>query len=136
MLKISKMADYATWVMIHCGENSDHSLSANEIAQKTQLNMPTVSKLLKKLLNAGLLTSQRGAQGGYQLALLPSAISIAAIISAIDGPIAITECAHGMKQCEWENHCMARTGWQLINQTVERALNKVFLTDMMQPLPL
>jgi len=131
MLKISKMADYATLVMVYCGEHRASAWSANEIAQKTQLKIPTVSALLKKLLKAGLLTSQRGVQGGYQLACDPNKISIAAIVSAIDGPIAVTECSHQVKHCELEQHCAGRKGWQLINQAVERALTGVFLTDMM-----
>lgn len=129
MLKISKMADYATLVMVHC--DVQHAWSANEIAQKTQLALPTVSKLLKKLLHAGLLTSQRGVQGGYLLTRLPSEISIALVVSAIDGPIAVTECSHSQALCELEKHCATRKGWQLINRAVEKALNSVFLSDMM-----
>lgn len=135
MLKISKMADYATLVMVYCGEHREHAWSANEIAQKTQLNMPTVSKLLKKLLKAGLLTSVRGVQGGYQLARGPEHISVALIVSAIDGPLAITECNHPSKLCGLELHCASRKGWQLINHVVENALNKVFLIDMMSIIP-
>ena len=131
MLKISKMADYATLVMIYCGEHRAQAWSAAEIAQKTQLQLPTVSKLLKKLLKAGLLTSHRGVHGGYQLAIEPDKISIAFIIKAIDGPIAVTECNHATKLCELEQHCVSRKGWQLINQTVEQALSKVSLIDMM-----
>ncbi len=137
MLKISKMADYATLVMVYCAEHAEQSWSASEIALKTHLNMPTVSKLLKKLLHVGLLTSMRGAQGGYQLARAPDSISVALIISAIDGPIALTECNHRAKHCELERGCGSRIGWQRINQAVESALNNVYLIDMMSvPIPL
>lgn len=130
MLRISKMADYATLVMVQCALQPQ-SLSANDIAHKTHLNMPTVSKCLKKLCQAGLLLSHRGVQGGYQLALAPERISLAAIVEAIDGHLALTQCNQPMQACELHSHCATRQGWQLINQAVHKALNNVFLTDML-----
>lgn len=130
MLRISKMADYATLMMVHCGLSSEYSLSASDIARETHLNLPTVSKLLKKLCRAGLLTSQRGVQGGYRLAVSASSISVATIVAAIDGGVALTECS-AARHCDLESHCATRRGWHLINQAVSDALSRVFLVDMM-----
>lgn len=131
MLKISKMADYATIIMVYCAEHQDRDLSASEIAHHTQLKLPTVSKLLKKLTRASLLMSHRGAQGGYQLALPVEKISVAAIVASIDGAIALTECNQSSQGCELERHCVTRTGWRLINKAVADALERVLLIDML-----
>lgn len=130
MLKISKMADYATIIMVCCAKHQNIDLSATEIAQYCHLRLPTVSKLLKKLNQAGLLLSHRGAQGGYQLAQPAADISIAMIVAAIDGAIALTECSQKRQGCELETHCVTRSSWLLINRTVVKALESVRLTDM------
>lgn len=125
------MADYATIIMVCCAKHQNVDLSANEIAQHCQLKLPTVSKLLKKLNQAGLLLSHRGAQGGYQLAQPAATISIATIVAAIDGAIALTECNQKQPGCELEAHCVTRSSWLLINRAVVKALERVCLIDML-----
>lgn len=98
------------------------SPSAADIAEGTRLALPTVRKLLKQLSQAGLLNSSRGALGGYQLANHPKQISLADIIEAIDGPIALTDCC-STTDCHIIDHCHSRKHWQRINHVIKQALS-------------
>lgn len=130
MLKISRLADYGTVVMSFIAQNGSDICNAKDIALATHLQLPTVSKLLKRLARAGLLSSQRGAKGGYQLALAANEISVADIIDAIDGHIAITECSEHQGQCALQSHCSISSNWRLISRAIYTALESVSLQDM------
>jgi FeS assembly SUF system regulator len=93
MLRISRLTDYATVILASLAGGS--LASATDVADRTRIGLPTVSKLLKELQHAGLVTSVRGAHGGYQLARPAAAINAAEIIDAVEGPLALTECAGG-----------------------------------------
>ncbi len=108
--------------------------SANELAAELGLALPTVSKVLKALVQHGLLVSHRGAKGGYSLAAAPEEISVAQIISAIEGPIALTECSDSVGLCGQETQCSVRGNWQLINKAVREALERVTLADLARPM--
>ncbi len=104
-----------------------------EIAAVTGIALPTVSKILKLLVNAKVLISTRGAKGGYVLARIPEEISIAAVISALEGPIALTECSISHQGCEQASGCDIGGNWSLINQTIHNALESVTLADLIRP---
>jgi FeS assembly SUF system regulator len=108
--------------------------SAHELAVELGLALPTVSKVLKALLQHGLLISHRGAKGGYSLAAPPEEISVAQIIAAIEGPIALTECSDSTGLCGQEPQCSVRSNWQRINRAVREALEKVTLADLARPM--
>ena len=105
-------------------------LTATEVAERTRLGLPTVSKLLKNFHRAGLLTSSRGARGGYQLARPAAAISAAAIIDAIEGPVAITECSGAHSTCAHEVSCSTGSAWQRINGAIRRSLDEISLAQL------
>ncbi|MCD6047262.1 MAG: system Fe-S cluster assembly regulator [Gammaproteobacteria bacterium] len=130
MLRISKLADYATMIMAYCAHAPEQSYTAKKIAEATKIQLPTVSKLLKLLAKGHLLLSQRGVQGGYQIAKPPREISMADIIAAVDGPIALTECNHGISDCGLIQNCATKHSWQLINIAIQDALSKVSLAQM------
>lgn len=132
MLRISKLADYATMIMTVCARVNEHSYTAKKLAEETRLQLPTVSKILKLLLKQGLLVSQRGAQGGYQLAKPAREISMAEVIAAVDGPIALTECNHAASQCGLMKSCATKYSWQLINLAIHEALSNISLADMIE----
>ena len=92
MIRMTKSADYGIVLMTHMASEVDRLFSAVELSHETQLPHPTVAKILKILARNGLLESQRGAKGGYVLAKDPEEISVVEIITALDGPIGITEC--------------------------------------------
>lgn len=135
MIRITKQTDYGIVLMTHLAENSERSYNAPELAAETGLPLPMVSKILKLLTREGLLASHRGVKGGYQLARHPEEISMAAIISALEGPIAITECIdETTHECSHEPVCRTRGNWQLINHAVRQALDGITLAEMARPL--
>jgi len=110
--------------------------NAFDLAAATGLPAPTVSKLLAALARAGVLVSQRGAKGGYRLARPPAAITAADIVSAVDGPIALTVCIeHGAGACDVESLCPTRSGWRRINDAVRDAMKSVSLAELAFAVP-
>jgi FeS assembly SUF system regulator len=108
---------------------------AREIAEYTNIALPTVSKLLKKLTKSALLISERGKSGGYLLSCPPSEITVAALIQTLEGPIALTECNLAQAQCKTESVCAIRTPWLHINRVIISALGTIKLSDLAHPKP-
>lgn len=135
MLRVSRLADYASVVMTCLARRPQAVLPAVQIAEETRLELPTVSKLLKQLAHANLVESFRGASGGYRLARTPNAITLAEIVEALDGPIGLTECSMGHAGCERESHCSVSRNWQGIGSAIDNALRAVSLADMLKPPP-
>ena len=128
MLRISRLTDYATVILASLGGGA--LASAAEISERTRIGLPTVSKLLKELQHAGLVRSVRGARGGYQLTRPAASISAAEIIDAVEGPVALTECAGGAGHCGIESTCLVGHGWQRISRAIRRALLDVSLEEL------
>jgi FeS assembly SUF system regulator len=129
-MRLSSLADYAVLMMSaaarHCGQAQ---INAGVIADETGIPLPTVQKLVSKLSSAGLLRSVRGAGGGFKLARPAAAVSLADIIEAIEGPIALTACVEsGKHDCVLEGSCRAQPHWSMINQAVRGALANINLT--------
>ena len=135
MLRIARLTDYAASLMAHVAHSPERLVSAQQLGQELGLPGPTVAKLLKQLTLAGLLQSTRGVGGGYSLARAPERISIAGVIEAIEGPMALTECALANSNCVLESTCATRANWQVINRAVRVALESVTLADMAAPAP-
>jgi FeS assembly SUF system regulator len=133
MLRIAKLTDYATLLMVRLAHEPARCFSASQLADDLRLPQPTVAKLLKRLLRAQLLASVRGAGGGYSLAHAPHAISIADVVNAIEGPVALTECSLGKGYCAIEKDCATRANWQFISRAVRSTLAAVSLADMSMP---
>jgi FeS assembly SUF system regulator len=131
---MSKLTDYGTVVMTSMARAPDHVHSAANLAVQTGLALPTVTKVLKTLARARLLVSVRGAKGGYTLARAPREISIAQVISAMEGPIGLTECGSVPGLCLVESGCAVRANWQSINHMVLQALDRITLEQMTQPI--
>src|SRR5262249_16616577 len=109
MLRLSKKADYALMAMKHLALRGDHgSSSAREIAEQYDIPIELLAKVLQRLVRRGLLVSQQGTRGGYQLARVPVQISIADVIQAIDGPVTVTACSTEEGQCEQYTKCNVR----------------------------
>ncbi len=133
MLKISRLTDYAVVMLGYMAKHPEHTFAAGEIADATGVAVPTVSKILKALAKARILKSTRGAKGGYTLAHTPEGTSVAAVIYALEGPIALTECEGERGGCEQSSSCDARGSWEVINRAVRAALESVSLADMARP---
>jgi len=130
MLRISKLTDYATVILAMLSEGPDVLRSASELAERTGIALPTVSKLLKELQRAGLVRSVRGARGGYQLAKPANDISAAQIIDAVEGPVALTECSSDHGSCVIEANCRVGHSWQQVSLAIRRSLQDLRLTAL------
>jgi FeS assembly SUF system regulator len=138
VLRISKLTDYGTVVLVQLAANAGQVSSATDVANATEIALPTVSKLLKSLARAGLVNSTRGANGGYKLARDPADISAADVIDALEGPVSITECSSSDSHCNFEHVCNVGGAWQRINIAIRHALDGVSLVDLTrtnQPVP-
>jgi FeS assembly SUF system regulator len=137
MLRITRQTDYGIVLLTRFAALAPGSVrNARDLAQDEGLPAPMVSKILKLLARTGLLVSHRGAAGGYHLARPPTAISVAEIVTALEGPIAMTECLAnaaeaGAFPCSIEASCPSRPNWQRINQAIGAALDGVHLSDML-----
>ncbi|KTD32833.1 rrf2 family transporter protein [Legionella nautarum] len=128
MLRLSKLADYGTVVMVYLAKRGQILCNARDIALHTHLTVPTVSKLLKRLTAAGLLTSVRGVSGGYRLQRSAAEISVAQIISALEeAQLGLTECSVHPNTCSLQEVCHIQGNWRLISQAIEAALDSVSL---------
>ena len=135
MLRISKLTDYAVVLTTHLADASlaDRVAPVRALAEATGIPEPTASKVLKTLSKAAIVDSVRGAHGGYRLARPATAISVAEVIVALEGPIAVTECVDEATGCTHEDHCGVRGNWQRINAAVQGALGAISLADMARP---
>ncbi|NYT40849.1 SUF system Fe-S cluster assembly regulator [Sphingomonas sp. R-74633] len=132
-MKLSSLADYAVVMMSaaarHCGATC--RLNATTLAEETGLPLPTVQKLVSRLSSAGLLESARGTGGGFRLARPAAAISLADIVEAVEGPIALTACVDGGKHdCCVEETCRVKPHWNVVNGAVKGALASVSLASL------
>lgn len=124
------MADYATRLM-HVLAKSEARLSATKVAELSSMPLATVSKILKLLSEAGLLSSTQGAKGGYLLANSPQKISLAKLVVAVDGPVALTSCVANEASCAYSAACDQQENWQTISQIVFNVLDQISLADML-----
>lgn len=140
MIRVTKLADYGILLMTWLAwreaqpEHRGKRRTAPDLAAETGLPAPTVSKLLRLLTRAKLLDSQRGATGGYALAQDPAGVSMAEIIQAIEGPIALMDCLSDTSpDCDVVSLCPTRTNWDRINQAILSALEGISLEEMATP---
>src|SRR5512139_2881967 len=135
-MRLSSMADYAVVTMSaaarHCG---GVRVSAAQIAEETGLPAPTVQKLVSRLTAAGLLRSSRGVGGGLKLAWPAAAITLADIVEAVEGPIALTTCVdEGRQECSLDACCAVKPHWPIVNEALRGALAGVPLTRLAEVL--
>lgn len=138
-MRLSSLADYAVVLMSaasrHCGAArlTQGKLNASTLAQETGVPLPTTQKLVSRLSAAGLIESTRGIGGGIRLARPPASISLADIVEAVEGPLAITSCTiDGNHDCKLEDSCTVKPHWGIVNQTIRKALDDVSLASLAQ----
>jgi len=125
MIRVSKLTDYAIVLLAHLSQ-SDRTLNAQELSSRSSVPLPTVSKLCKELSKAGLVVSHRGRKGGYGLARPADRITVAEVVEALEGPIALTECSQG--SCEIEATCVAKASWDPVSRAIHGALSSLPLS--------
>lgn len=134
MLRIGKLTDYAIVILAHLARRGRVCVSpASDVAADTGIPQPTVAKVLKQLVQNGLVVSSRGARGGYGLARDPARISVLEIIDAMEGPLTLTDCAGDAAACADHTRCGVVGHWPRINHAVRQGLTGVTLLDLAAP---
>jgi FeS assembly SUF system regulator len=134
MIRITKQTDYGIVLLsLFARGHGGRIYTARDLANEARIGLPMVSKILKLLVHAGLLVSQRGVKGGYHLARDPGRITIADILAALEGPVALTECSSDSSDCQVESSCPVRKPWTRINDAIREALERVTLAEMTCP---
>lgn len=131
MILLSRLSDYAIVLMCAMAESKDEIFSSRKLHESTHISHSAIMKILKLLTSGGLVTSVRGAKGGYSVTSEPKEISILDIVKAIDGPISITLCSHKRKDnpCIFEPHCTAKRGWIMVNDALQDTLFRFTIAD-------
>jgi Rrf2 family protein len=140
MLRLSKKADYALIAMKHLALRGDRggpaSASAREIAEQFDIPIELMAKILQRLVRGGLLASHQGTRGGYQLARVPSLISVADVIQAIDGPVTVTACSTDEgAQCEQFSKCNVRDPLWRVRERILSALGECTIAELAADVP-
>ena len=136
MIRLSKLADYGIVIATHLARQPERQQTATDIATATAVPQAMTSKVLKLLTRADLLTSHRGSHGGYSLARAAALVSVAEVVEALDGPIAITSCTEPTPgDCSILTLCPARANWEWINRAIRDALDEVSLDEMAHTIP-
>mgnify|MGYP001195414905 FL=1 len=134
MIKLNKITDYAVVILGLLSSRHPNKFSTSKISSDTGLSIPTVAKVCKLLNNANLIQAGRGAHGGYFCETSPSDISVAVIVEAIDGPIAITACIEESEDlCDTQSICLLSGNWNKANNAILDALKSVTLSDLLNP---
>lgn len=128
------MTDYAIVILGQMAQDVGRVRTAPALSEATAVPLPSVSKILKTLTHAGMVTAHRGAKGGYSLDRRASDVTMTEIIQALEGPIALTACVDGAEDsCEVQHSCFMRGNWNRVNSAIHAALDAVTLADMMDP---
>jgi len=136
MFRLNRLTDYGVVVMSQMAHRGKAVSTATQIAETTGVPLPTVAKLLNALARAELVTSHRGAAGGYRLSRAAEEVTVAEIIQALEGPIALTACVEGSENhCDVASLCPMCGNWEQVNRAIRQALGEVTLADMMPPVP-
>ncbi|WP_174297851.1 SUF system Fe-S cluster assembly regulator [Sphingomonas bacterium] len=138
-MRLSSLADYAIVMMTAAARYGvGERLNATRLADETRVPLPTAQKLVSRLASAGLIESTRGTGGGFVLARAAAAISLADVIEAVEGPIALTTCVDtATHDCALDHHCSVKPHWAVVNEAVRGALAGVSLATLSSPpLPL
>lgn len=134
MLRITKQTDYGIVLLTWMAGDAERLVTAPDLAEETSLPQPMVAKILKLLARTGILKSHRGVNGGYSLARPPQELSVAQVIGALEGRIAITECTDDTPGlCSKEQVCPVRSNWNRINLAIQDALDRISLAEMTGP---
>ena len=134
MIRLSKLTDYAVVMLSYMAAREGEVYTTARLAQRSAVPEPTAAKILKLLARGAILASQRGSYGGYELARPAADITVAEIIVALEGPIALAACVEGSSDhCGVEQLCSMRGNWNKVNRAIRDALEDITLADMAVP---
>lgn len=133
MIRFSKMADYGVLLLGHFAQNGNALASTAELAEHYHMPRTVVANLLKEFCKAELVESRRGLHGGYRLARPADEITLLEMLSVIDGPVQLTECAAEeiVQQCDYSDVCHSRSPMRAVNQRIVDFLGLLTLSELM-----
>lgn len=133
MIRLTRQSDYAILLLVAMASDSQKPpYTANRLSALTGVQLPITQKILNRLKSQGVLRSQRGATGGYSMVFSPVETTITHVLTAMDGPIALTDCiADGSGACHLEPSCLIKEKWKIINQKVTDALSDLSIADLL-----
>ncbi len=131
MLKLTKKADYGLIALRHLATGR-RSASAKDIAEAYRIPLPLLSKILQKLVRAGLLISEQGTRGGYRLARDPHEITALEVIRTIDGPVILTHCFTEHSECDQSDLCPVREPLRKVHEGILKLLSGITISDISQ----
>ena len=133
MLRITKETDYGVMLLARLAAEPRGAVwNAREVSEQVGLPLPMVSKILRNLARGKILASHRGASGGYSLDRSPDTTSVAEVVRALEGPIALVQCGTEPGACDQEPCCPTRTIWARISGEIERALDRIPISEMIE----
>ena len=132
MFKISRLLDYSLVILENLNGREGRGLSATELAKSTRLPLPTVRKVLKILLDGGLLRSVRGAKGGYRLVLLLEHITLLRLTEVVDGQFALMQCCDKNDVCDYASDCRVSVGWQRVDALMKEIFRSITLNNIIE----
>ena len=132
MFKISRLPNYSLVILEDINGREGRGLSATELAKSTRLPLPTVRKVLKILLDGGLLRSVRGAQGGYRLVLLLEHITLLRLTEVVDGQFALMQCCDKIDVCDYVSDCRVSLGWQRVDALMKEIFRSITLNNIIE----
>ena len=130
MIRLAKLADYGLLIACSLHEPGQQLLKLDQVADLTKLSIPTVRKVMKLLVDGEVVHSERGVKGGYSLAAPSHHISLAKVLRAIEGGVALTDCCADARFCDVKQSCTVQTNWLVINQTINEIFERLTLKDM------
>ncbi len=134
MLRLSRMTDYAVVVLDQMARNPEGTQNTADVALWTALPPPTVSKLLHRLTEVGILVAERGRYGGYRLERAPAQIRLTDVLAAFEGDVALTDCLDTAgTACEHETHCSIAGRWNVVSTAIRSVLDDLTLADVLAP---
>jgi len=135
-MQLNRLTDYAVVMMSQMARHRGAVVPAMSVTEATGVPLPTVQKVLKNLVRAGLIESHRGVGGGYSMNLAPTGVTVGDIVAAIEGPIMLTACVDGSEApCTAASLCPLAGNWNRVNDEIRSAFESVTLTDMMTYTP-
>jgi Rrf2 family cysteine metabolism transcriptional repressor len=150
MFRISRKADYAVLIMCQLAlreeelngdlpaDESVPPISAQETAGNGQLSKSLTANLMKAMTRHGLLESVRGVSGGYRLARKPEDITLAQILTAVEGPLALVECASHLttstqdENCALTHCCPSRRAMRVVHQRIAHLFDNLTLAELIE----
>jgi Rrf2 family protein len=130
---ITRATEYAFLTLIYLAKRPIHTISySSEIAEAEQIPIAFLSKLVPKLVKAGLIHSRRGSQGGLEIAKSPNTITAKDVMDAIEGTFTSNICTGESSYTCFRNGCGLKSVFAEAQQAYHNVLQKKTLADILQ----